>query len=138
MARTDVLDPREAKFVSLYVENPNGTNAAIAAGYTSKPESAGVQASLLLKKSKIQAAIAKEQAKFLQRYEATPDRLIREFSRIAFGNVENFIAVQPDGSVVIDFGTATRDELAALASIESEEEIKLGDGDEPQAFKVRK
>jgi len=133
MARNDVLDPREAKFVSLYVENPNGTNAAIAAGFGNTPGSSAVYATTLLKKPKIQAAIAKQQAKFLQRYEATPDRLIREFSRIAFGNVENFIAIQDDGSVVIDFATATRDELAALASIESEEELR-DDG----AARVRK
>lgn len=121
MPRADVLDPREAKFVALYVENPNGTRAALAAGYGSNERVAGVQAVRLLARAKIQQAIAQREAKFLQRYEVTPDRLIREFSKIAFSNTDDFVSIQADGSVIIDFGTATREELAALASIDSEE-----------------
>ena len=66
-------------------------------------------------------AIAREQAKFLQRYEVTPDRLIREFSKIAFSNTDDFIAIQDDGSAIVDFSTATREQLASLAAFEAEE-----------------
>jgi phage terminase small subunit len=125
----DALDVREAKFVSLYFENPNGTNAALAAGFGNTPGSASVQATRLLGRAKIKAALAAKQAKFMQRYEVTPDRLIREFAKIAFSNTDDFVAIQADGSVIVDFGTATREELAALASIEVDEYMDgRGDG----------
>ncbi|MGZ5900822.1 MAG: terminase small subunit [Reyranella sp.] len=76
-----------------------------------------------------EGAIAEKQAKFLQRYEVTPDRLIRELSKIAFSNTDDFVAVQDDGNVVIDFGTATREQFAALASIETEE-VREARGDD--------
>jgi len=123
------LDPREQRFVDLYFENPNGTQAVLAAGFKFTRGSAGVYATKLLKRGRIQRAIAEKSAKFLQRYEVTPDRLIREFSKIAFSNTDDFVAVQPDGSVVIDFGTATREQFAALASIETEEVLE-GRGDD--------
>lgn len=128
-ATRDVLDPRETKFVSLYVENPNGTRAALAAGYGSSEKVAGIQASRMLARPRIQREIAARQAKFLQRYEATPDRIVRELAKIAFSNTDDFVQVQADGSVIIDFGTATREEMSALAQIETEEVLE-GRGDD--------
>lgn len=135
MSRNDVLDPREARFVSLYFENPNATQAYLAAGFQCTVKSAGVMASRLLAKTRIAEAIEKKKAKFAQRYEVTPDRLIREFAKIAFSNTDDFVAIQADGSVIVDFGTATREELAALASIEVDEYME-GRGED--AVRVKK
>ena len=56
-------DPREERFVTLYVENPNGTQAAIAAGYS--PRSAHTIAHRLLKRGKIKDAIARRNAELM-------------------------------------------------------------------------
>ena len=87
-------DPREERFVQLYVESSNGVQSAIAAGFP--PRSARTLASRLLKKVYIKDAIARRNAKFLQRYEATPDRIVRELAKIGFANLEDFFAVQPE------------------------------------------
>jgi len=113
------LDPREERFIALYVENPNGTQAAIAAGYA--PKGAHVTASRLLKRAKIKEAIAKRNAEIMAKYDFTPDRIIRELAKIAAVNLEDFIAKQDDGSVIIDFSTATREQMAGLAGIDVEE-----------------
>src|SRR5580700_248226 len=40
---------------------------------------------------------------------------------IAFGNLDDFIAVQDDGTVSVDFRTATRDQIASLSGLEIDE-----------------
>jgi phage terminase small subunit len=57
MARNDVLDPREQRFVELYVETSNGTRSALAAGFGRNYNTAGFQATQLLKRPKIKDAI---------------------------------------------------------------------------------
>ena len=51
----------------------------------------------------------------------TGDRIIRELAKIAFGNIGDFIAVQAGGSAIVDFGTATREQMASLKSVEIDE-----------------
>ena len=53
------------------------------------------------------------------RYAVTSDRIIRELALIAFANIGDFIGVQDDGSLVVGFGTATREQMASLKSIET-------------------
>ena len=69
----------------------------------------------------IRAEIEARLASTLDRYAVTSDRIIRELALIAFGNVGDFVAVQDDGSLVVDFGTATREQMASLKSIEIDE-----------------
>jgi hypothetical protein len=57
----------------------------------------------------------------LDRYAVTSDRIIRELAKIAFANIGDFIAVQEDGSAIVDFGTATREQMASLKSVEIDE-----------------
>ena len=51
----------------------------------------------------------------------TSDRIIRELALLAFGNIGDFITVQDGGSAIVDFGTATREQMASLRSIEIDE-----------------
>ena len=60
---------------------------------------------------------------------------MRELALIAFGNVGDFVMVQADGSLVVDFGTATREQLASLKSIELDE--RKIDGAAPGARRIR-
>ena len=60
------------------------------------------------------------------RYAVTSDRIIRELALIGFGNIDDFVAAQDDGSLVVDFGTATREQMASLKSIEIDERMVDG------------
>jgi phage terminase small subunit len=111
------LTLKEQAFVEVYIANKgNGTQAAIAAGYSER--SAHTLASRLLRKVEIKAAIERKTAKAFARYDVTPDKIVRELAKIGFSNVDDFIAKQEDGSVIIDLSTATPEQLAALTSIE--------------------
>ena len=114
---SDDLTLKEQAFVEVYIANKgNGTQAAIAAGYSAR--SAYTLASRLLKKVEVKSAIERKTAKVLARYDVTPDKIVRELAKIGFSNVDDFIAKQDDGSVIIDLSTATPEQLAALTSIE--------------------
>jgi phage terminase small subunit len=118
-------DPREDRFATFYVENPNGTQAAIAAGYS--PKSAHTIAHRLLKRSNIKDAIARRNAELMVRYNFTPDRIIRELAKIAGVNIADYLNAERTG---VDLTKATRDQLAAIASVEAGElglKIKLAD-----------
>lgn len=62
-------------------------------------------------------------AALFDRYAITSERIIRELALIAFGNIGDFMAVQDGGSAIVDFGTATREQMASLKSIEVDERM---------------
>ena len=55
--------------------------------------------------------------------------------KIAFANIGDFIAVQDGGSAIVDFGTATREQMASLKSIEIDE--RTIDGAVPGVRKIK-
>ena len=57
----------------------------------------------------------------LDRYAVTSDRIIRELALLAFGNIGDFITVEEGGSAIVDFATATCEQMASLKSIEIDE-----------------
>jgi phage terminase small subunit len=83
MARNDVLDPREQRFVELYVETSNATRSALAAGYGRNYQNAGVYANRLLKKARIKDAVDRRNAEIMAKLDFTPDRIIKRFAQIA-------------------------------------------------------
>lgn len=127
------LTRRQQLFVAEYVANKgNGKRAAIAAGYSQN--AATQQASLLLTYPKVREAIEKRWAKAFDRYDVTPEKITRELAKMAFGNVEDFISIQDDGSIIIDFSTATSDQLASLSSIQVDEYVE-GRGEDGRLVK---
>ena len=83
----------------------------------------------------IRAEIEARLASTLDRYAVTSDRIIRELALMAFGNVDDFVVVQDDGSLVVDFGTATREQMASLKSLEIDE--RTIDGAAPGVRRVK-
>jgi phage terminase small subunit len=127
MGKTNaVLDPREQRFVDLYIARPNATRAYLAAGFECTVKSAGTMATRLLNKTRIQDAVAKRQAQLAQRYEVTPEAIIAEFAKIAFGNTADFVVINDDGTLSVDFTGVTRDQLAAINAIEEETTTSRG------------
>lgn len=126
------LSKRELDFCVGYVETGNITKAALYAGYAER--SAAQQGSRLMKKDKIRAEIERRQRRKIDRYEISNDRILRELALLGFSNIEDYVAKQSDGSVIVDFSTADRDQMAAVTSIEVEEYTE-GKGENAQGVK---
>ena len=120
-------------FIENYLIHKNATKAAIAAGFSER--SANNQGTRLMANDAIRAEIEARLASTLDRYAVTSDRIIRELALIAFGNVGDFVAVQDDGSLVVDFGTATREQMASLKSVEIDE--RTIDGAAPGVRRIK-
>ena len=102
--------------MTLYVENPNGTQSAIAAGYA--PKSAHVTASRLLKRAKIKEAIARRNAELMVELDFTPARIVREIAKVAAINTADFVTIDDNGLPHIDLSGVKRRQLAAVAAVE--------------------
>jgi phage terminase small subunit len=116
--------PRQHIFIEAYLVSKNITKAAIAAGC--KERSAHAVGWKWFKKAAIRAEIEARLASTFDRYAVTSDRIIRELALIGFGNIDDFVAAQDDGSLIVDFGTATREQMASLKSIEIDERMVDG------------
>ena len=111
--------PKQRLFIEAYLVSRSLTKAAIAAGC--KERSAHAVGWKWFNKAAIRAEIEARLASTLDRYAVTSDRIIRELALIAFANIGDFIAVQAGGSAIVDFATATREQIASLKSIEIDE-----------------
>jgi phage terminase small subunit len=116
--------PKQRLFIEAYLISRNATKAAIAAGFSER--SANNQGARLMADDDIRAEIEARLASTLDRYAVTSERIIRELAMIAFGNIDDFVAVQADGSLLVDFGTATREQMASLKSIEIDKRTSEG------------
>lgn len=93
----------------------NGTQAAIAAGYS--PKTAASQASRMLNNVKVQALLSELQAPALAKFEVTQDRIMSEISNMAFSNILDFVTIH-EGQAWIDLSKCTREQASALAAFE--------------------
>lgn len=73
------LTPKQEKFVAEYLVDLNGRQAAIRAGYSAK--TAEQQASRLLTKAKVQAAVAAGRAKQVERTQIDADWVLRRLAQ---------------------------------------------------------
>lgn len=78
------LSPQRRRFVEEYVIDYKGNKAAIRAGFAKK--SARSQASRLLTRDDIQAAIAEKSKKISLKLELTAERVLQEIARVAFAD----------------------------------------------------
>jgi phage terminase small subunit len=76
------LSPREQRFVELMLTDPNQTAAAMGAGYSAR--TAASQASRLLKKVNVAAALDRMRAERSQRTQSDADKVIRELEGIGY------------------------------------------------------
>ena len=93
------LIAKHRKFVKEYIKDYCGAAAAIRAGYSKK--TAREQASYILSKVYIQAALKREENKLENRFIATKEKILKELGVIGFSNIEDYIEVDDDGKVSI-------------------------------------
>ena len=111
--------PKQRLFIETYLIHKNATKAAIAAGFSER--SANNQGARLMANDALRAEIEARLASTLDRYAVTSERILRELAKIAFANIGDFITVEEGGGAIVDFGTATREQMASLKSIEIDE-----------------
>jgi phage terminase small subunit len=120
------LSPRERNFVGEYLIDLHGTKAAIRAGYS--PRSAAVQASDLLKRPHIIAAIQERRNCHAKRLDVSAERILDELASCAFSNMQDF---WPAPGEHIDLSTMERRLTAAVQSIKIKETLVAGEDGKP-------
>ena len=99
------LNPREQAFVVGYSGHANGTRAALEAGYAKS--GAHVQASRLLKRANIQAAIREQKQAQFRRMHMGADELLALIAGQARGMMGEVLHITPDGDPYIDLNKAS-------------------------------
>lgn len=93
------LTAKQALFAKEYIVDFNATQAAIRAGYSERTADAIGHENL--KKPNIASAIKIEQDKRSERTEITADMVLREYAKIGFSNITDYLSVE-DKLVTID------------------------------------
>lgn len=91
-AKLAALDPRHQRFVTEYLIDLNGTQAAIRAGYSAN--SAAEQACDLLKNPKIKAAIEEGQKRLQAKLEMNAERVVQRLAEIATADPRELVEVK--------------------------------------------
>lgn len=116
------LKPQHRRFCELYLKEPNGTAAAIAAGYSQK--TAGVIAHEILQRDDVKAYLAERASKLQAVAVADVDRITRELAAIGFADLRK---VMDDTGKLLPPSTWPDEIAVCIASIEtSRREIRSG------------
>lgn len=113
------LKPRQELFVREYLIDLNATKAAERAGYSKKTARSIGQENLT--KPDIQAAIAAQQGKRIQKLEISAERVLNELALLGFANMLDYIQIGENGTAKVDLSKLTRDQAAAIGEITVEE-----------------
>jgi phage terminase small subunit len=111
------MNDRQRKFADEYLITNSGTKSAIAAGYS--PRTAKVKASQLLVDEEIEAYIIEKRKDVAKKHGVTLDRVIEEYSKIAFFDIREIY--DTDGGL-ISVKQLDDNSAGAIASVKSLEE----------------
>lgn len=89
-----IRSKRVPRFVEEYCKDRNGTQAAIRAGYTQNPDSAGVVAARLLGDVRIQELIVAEQARVTREARVEAADILREYLDLASADPSKIMQVR--------------------------------------------
>src|SRR6185437_2064081 len=112
---TDMLTPRQQRFVEEYLVDPNGHQAALRAGYA--PRGARQTVTHLLKRPEVAQAIRRGMDARAERMRLDPDRVLAELVRIAFADIGNLVDWGPDGVTLKPKRELSADDRAAVAEV---------------------
>src|SRR6185312_7683348 len=112
---TDMLTPRQQRFVEEYLVDPNGHQAALRAGYA--PRGARQTVTHLLKRPEVAQAIRRGMDARAERMRLDADRVLAELVRIAFADIGNLVDWGPDGVTLKPKRELSADDRAAVAEV---------------------
>lgn len=113
------LTDRMKVFVAEYAKDRNGTQAAIRAGYS--PKTAQEQASVLLSKPIVRAAVDETLAKIAAKCELSAERTLREVARLAYFDPRKLFDAKGDPIPLTELDDDT---AAAIAGLDVLEEVE--------------
>ena len=129
------LTPKQAKFVQEYLIDLNATQAAIRAGYS--PKRADEQGYENLRKPEIQTALAAERQRLAATLQITPERVLQEYSRLAFADLRRVASWDTEGVRFHDSATLADTDAAAIAEVFEDTRIVSTDQGEVKTVKKR-
>jgi len=109
------MTAKQQRFVQEYLIDLNATRAAVRAGYS--PRNAPSIASRLVKKSQVSAAIQQEMARRADRTQLTADSVLREYARIAFANLTDYVEFGRAGVFIKESRDLAADMKAGLLEV---------------------
>lgn len=128
--RSAALMKRQAFAKALIAFKFDTQAAAISVGCS--PKSAASLASQMICEPGTQALIQGELDKLFKKHDLTTDKVVTELKALGFSNMGDYVRIE-EGVPVLDFSTVTREQMAAVASIEVHETFLTGDSeDEPR------
>ena len=113
----------QERFVSQYLIDGNGTQAAIRAGLTGNPMRAGIR---MMKNREVARKIERERAAAASRLSITADRVKNELAAIAFANIADVADWGPEGVTLKDKKALSLPDGAAIAKLSSARVEKTG------------
>ena len=141
MALRKGLAFNQEAFASALAADLSLKDAYLSAGYEASPKSAYRAAKRLIKRKEIldrvqelrdeRASIKAEATKLaIERTAITMERVAVELGRIGFANMGDYMRVDQGGNPIVDFGNLTREQTAAIASLQiTDKGIKFTLGD---------
>ena len=117
------LNEKQKRFVQEYLLDLNATQAAIRAGYSK--QTSQEQSSRLLSNVMVRSEIERTRKAAEERTEVTLDRIISEYSRVAFTGLSKFIRITEDGLPVLDLSRCTAQDLDLLAELHVDDDGKI-------------
>ena len=134
------LTLKQERFSQAYVETGNASEAYRKA-YDCKdmrPEAINVEASRLQNTPKVALRIEQLRADALKRHQVTVDRIVAEYSKLAFANMSHYMRVNANGLAEVDLSDIDEDRAAAIQEIKVERVRRPGREDsEMQAYVER-
>ncbi len=115
------LNPRQERFVSEYLKDGNGTQAAIRAGYATS--SAAVHAHRLLHNKRVLDKVRAHQNRVQRATEVTVERVVRELEAVAFSDP---LYLFDRKSNLLPFDKIPKEARRAIKLLEVQESVKGG------------
>lgn len=109
------LNPKQQRFCEEYVVDFNATRAAIDAGYS--PKTARSQGQRLLTNVDVAARVEELREKLAERTEVTAERVRREFGRVAFTDMADFVEWGQNSVKLKESSELSADDTAAVNEV---------------------
>jgi phage terminase small subunit len=133
---TVLLKDNHRVFADAYLVNGNASESARIAGCTAK--SPGITGYKWLNRPDVQAYLDQRREELLAQSKDMQTRVLEELESMAFANIGDFIRIDEDGRPIVDFSTATPDQLRAITSVASKRTTRRDkDGGETETDEVR-
>ena len=111
-------------FVKEYLKDLNGTQAYIRAGYKAKDENtAAVNASKLLRNTKVQEKIQVAMKEREKRTEITQDRVLKEIANLAFTDRTGIVNLKDNSLIIKNVDQLSPEQKASISGVK---ETKFG------------